>query len=187
MHGHRHGDASGFPHGKPPMPTSTTITKLNAENASFSVKNGFLCMTFKNQDGEKQYDRVFLHRAFPFELLWEYISVLDADSVEIGVIKNVDEFDEETKNLLVKELERKYYEPRIKTVVSVKERYGFSYWKVVCSDESSVNFTMQDTFRNIIRVGEDKAILLDVDGNRFVIESITGLDRKSYRKIELYL
>ena len=39
----------------------------------------------------------------------------------------------------------------------------------------------------IIRVGEDKAVLMDVDGNRFVIESISLLDRKSYRNIELYL
>ena len=46
---------------------------------------------------------------------------------------------------------------------------------------------MQDTFRNIIRAGEDKAILLDVDGNRFVIKSIKALDKKSYKKIELYL
>jgi hypothetical protein len=46
---------------------------------------------------------------------------------------------------------------------------------------------MQDTFKNIIRVGEDKAILLDVDGNRFIIESIMGLDKKSHKKIELYM
>ena len=46
---------------------------------------------------------------------------------------------------------------------------------------------MQDTFRNIIRVGDDRAILLDVDGNRCVIESIMGLDRKSHKKIELYM
>jgi len=46
---------------------------------------------------------------------------------------------------------------------------------------------MQDTFRNIIRTGENGAILLDVDGNRFVIKSISDLDKKSYRRIELYL
>ena len=70
---------------------------------------------------------------------------------------------------------------------SLKERYGISYWKVTLSDGRTLNFTMQDTFRNIVRTGEDGAILLDVDGNRFVLESITALDRKSYRRIELYL
>ena len=178
----------GGPHGRMPMDTSTEVKKIDKANASFCMKNGFLSMTKKEENGEeKVYDRVFLHRAFPFELLWEYISVLDADQIEIGIIFNIDEFEEEAKALLVNELERKYYEPIIKSIVSVKERYGFSYWNVICKDDRTVKFTMQDTFRNIIRIGDDKAILLDADGNRFVIESILGLDRKSLKKIELYM
>ena len=192
-----------FGHGRPPfggpppfggmrgpriMDTSTEVKKLDASNTTFCMKNGFLSMTKKEENGEeKVYDRVFLHRAFPFELLWEYISVLDSDQIEAGILFNLEGFDEETTTLLRNELERKYYEPRIKNIVSLKERYGFSYWEVICTDGRSVKFTMQDTFRNIIRVGEDKAILLDVDGNRFVIESIMGLDRKSLKKIELYM
>lgn len=167
--------------------SSAEIVRINAENAAFTMKNGFLSMTF-TQSGEKQeHDRVFLHRTFPFELLWEYISVLDGDSVEIGLIFNLSDFDDETRALLETELERKYYQPKIKTIEALKERYGFSYWTVVDSEGRRINFTMQDTFRNIIRIGEDKAVLLDVDGNRFVIDSILGLDKKSYRKIELYL
>lgn len=176
------------PRGPMPVDTSTEVKKLDKSNARFSMKNGFLSMIKTEENGEeKVYDRVFLHRDFPFELLWEYISVLDVDQIEIGIISNISDFDGEEKELLVKELERKYYEPRIKTIVSLKERYGFSYWNVICDDDRSVKFTMQDTFRNIIRVGEDRAILLDVDGNRFVIESIMGLDRKSHKKIELYM
>ncbi len=167
--------------------TSAEVKKLDKTNTHFDSKNGFLTMTLSSDGEEKVYDRVFPHRAFPFELLWQYISVLDSDSVEIGIVYDVDDLSEKDRELLTKELERKYYEPKIKKVESMKERYGFSYWSVVTEDGRSVKFTMQDTFKNIIRVGEDKAILLDVDGNRFVIESITALDRKSYKKIELYL
>ena len=174
--------------GPRPMDTSTEVKKIDATNATFCTKNGFLSMTKKEENGEeKVYNRVLLHRAFPFELLWEYISVLDTDQIEAGIIFDLDSFDEDTKALLKNELERKYYEPRIKSIVSLKERYGFSYWEVVCTDGRTVKFTMQDTFRNIIRVGETKAILLDVDGNRFVIENIMELDRKSHKKIELYM
>ncbi len=186
MFGHG-GPHMGGRHRHGPMDTSTEVKKIDKTNARFSTKNGFLSMTKTENGEEKVYDRVFLHRNFPFELLWEYVSVLDGDQVEIGIIFKIDDFDGEEKELLVKELERKYYEPRIKTIVSLKERYGFSYWNVICEDDRNVKFTMQDTFRNIIRVGEDKAILLDVDGNRFVIESIMGLDRKSHKKIELYM
>lgn len=167
--------------------SAATIYKLDKDNSSFSLKNGFLTMTVTKDGETKEYDRVFLHRAFPFELLWKYISVLDSDSAEIGVISHIEDYDADTTALLKTELERKYYQPNIKTILSLKERYGFSYWTVITTEDREVNFTMQDTFRNIIRVGADKAVLLDVDGNRFVIESIAALDRKSYKKIELYL
>lgn len=163
------------------------VYRLEPSNAKFFIKNGFLAMTLTDGEGEKTYDRVFLHRDFPFEFLWKYISVLGDDNKEKGLITDIAVFGEETAALLKTELERKYYSPAVKSVDSLKERYGFSYWRVTLTDGREVNFTMQDTFKNIIRVGEDRAILLDVDGNRFVIGSIAALDRKSYRRIELYL
>ena len=162
---------------------ATSIVRLDKNNSSFDMKNGFL--TVKKDD--ESYNRVFLHRTFPFDKPWEYISVIDPDNKEIGIIYDIADYDSDTQELLRTELKRKYYEPRIKTIVSLKERYGFSYWNVVTEEERKVTFTMQDTFRNIIRVGDDKAILLDVDGNRFVIESIASLDKKSHKKIELYI
>jgi hypothetical protein len=167
--------------------SAAAVVPLSKDNISFAQKGGFLSAVFKSADGEKVYPRVFLYRAFPFEKLWEYISVYDEDSNEIGVISSIDNFDEKDRELLKVELERKYYQPVVKQVLSLKERYGFSYWTVITDEGSKVEFTMQDTFRNIIRIGNDKAVLLDVDGNRFVIESILGLDKKSYKRIELYL
>ncbi len=165
---------------------SAEILRLTPENAVFSAKNGFPSMTLKKDGEEKLFEKVSLRRSFPFDMLWQYISVLDDEENEIGLIYDIEDF-EEAAELLRTELERRYYEPEISAVISLKERYGFSYWSVKTSDGRTVQFTMQDTFRNIIRAGEDKAILLDVDGNRFVIKSIKALDKKSYKKIELYL
>lgn len=163
------------------------IIKLDKSCASFQMKNKFLSATVLEDGEEKSYDRVFLHRAFPHELLWEYISVTGEENREIGLIYNIEDFDPETTDLLKTEIERKYYSPTIAKIHSVKERYGFSYWKVTDIGGREISFTMQDTFKNIVHTGEDSAVLLDVDGNRFTIASITGLDRKSYRKIEIYL
>ena len=137
------------------------------------------------KQGEEQ-QRAFLCRAFPFEMLWEFISVLDEDQNEIGIIRSVDLFEGEARDLLVQELERRYYSPVIRRILSMKERYGFSYWKVE-TDEGEMQFTLHDTFRSIVRAGEFRAILMDVDGNRFDIPDVRELDRKSYKKIELYL
>lgn len=154
---------------------------LTPENASFSMKNGFLYMKM----GEDE-QRVMLCRQFPFELLWEFISVLDAEQNELGIIRNVELFEGETREMLVTELRRRYYAPEIKRIISMKERYGFSYWKVETA-EGEVSFTLHDTFRSIIRVGENRAILFDVNGNRFEIPDVSALDRKSLKKVELYL
>ena len=165
------------------------VVYLKADNATFAMKNGFLSLsiTADREDFEKEsYPRVFLHRDFPFELPWEYISVIDEDKKEIGIIRNVTDFADEQKQLIVTELERKYYAPRIQKILSVKERYGFSYWRVVTED-GEFSFTLQDTFRSILKIDEEHAVLFDVDGNRFELNNISSLDKQSYKKIELYL
>ena len=169
------------------LESAAKIIRIDKNNAEFFIKNKFLALKTKIDGEETEYDRVFLHRDFPHELLWEYISVVGEENKEIGIIYSLEDFEADTIELLKKEIERKYYSPEITVIHSVKERYGFSYWKVTVADGRDLNFTMQDTFRNIIRIGDDRAMLVDVNGNRYSIPDVSNLDRKSYRKIELYL
>jgi len=154
---------------------------LTPENASFSLKNGLLFLR-----REEKESRVFLCRQFPFDFPWEFISVLDDEQAEIGIIRDLSCFEGDEYELLRTELSRRYFAPTIKRIQNVKERYGFSYWRVT-TEEGSVSFTLHDTFRSIIRAGEGRLILMDVNGNRFEIPDVEALDRKSYKKIELYL
>lgn len=163
------------------------ITRLDGNNARFCIKNKFLTLSLVENGEERSCGKVSLHRAFPFELLWEYVSVIGDDGKEIGIIYTLDDFDDGTAAILRTEIERKYYAPVIASIESIKERYGFSSWTVVTDEGKSMSFTMRDTFKNLIKTSEDSAMLIDADGNRFKINSISGLDRKSYRKIELYL
>ena len=75
------------------------IIYLNSDNSKFHTKNSFLTLDteLENEEGEiekKYYDRVYLHRAFPFDNPFSYISVLDKDSKEIGFIKELNDLDE---------------------------------------------------------------------------------------------
>ena len=129
---------------------------------------------------------MFLHRSFPFEEPWRYISVLDKDKKEIGIITDISIFDENIQNVLKKELERKYFMQTIVSVDKLKDRYGFTYWDV-STTAGKASFTMHDTHRNIVKISEDRLMIVDMDGNRYLIPSVAGLDKGSYKKIELYL
>ena len=174
------GSGGGRRSGSRENPITVAITP---ENAHFSMKGGFLYMQCP-KDAEPV--RVALHRNFPFTFLWEYISVLDTTNYELATIRNVDLFEGEEKDMIVRELERKYYSPAIQKICSIKERFGFSYWDVETTG-GKLTFTLQDTFKSIVRAGENKLFLFDVDGNRFVIEDADALDRKSRKRIEIYL
>lgn len=162
-----------------------------AGNAEFYKNHDFVALKarLENDKGEREekvWERIFLHRAFPFDDPMTYISVLDKDQNEIGMIGDLRSLAPETLALLESELERKYYAPKVMAITSVKERYGFSYWKVN-TDIGPLQFTLQDTYRSILRVSPTRVFIVDMNGNRYEIPDVETLDRKSYRLIELYL
>ena len=159
----------------------TNTVWLTPENASFIRKNGLLWLTCNGEE-----IRVSLRRNFPLEELWSFLSVLNEKEEEVGMIRDISQFGQVQEELLRAELERRYYAPVILRILSLKERFGFSYWKVETA-EGKMEFTLRDTYKSLIRLDGKRVFVLDVDGNRFVIPDVTALDRKSYRKIELYL
>ena len=57
------------------------LTYLTEENSVFTVHNGFisLCVTLENEEGkpcQTVYERVFLHRVFPFDMPDQYLSLI---------------------------------------------------------------------------------------------------------------
>lgn len=177
-----------------------SVIYLTAENSRFYLTaNGFPALEAvlpkkvddleaKTEDVYERQDlgRVFFHRCFPFETPDEYISVLDKDGREHAMIRRLSDLPEEAQTIINNELNRKYLCPVIKKIDSLKEKLGYSFWKVK-TDRGDTSFSMHDTYRNIARVGNGTLIITDVDGNRYRIDDVSKLDRKSFKKIELYL
>ncbi len=135
---------------------------------------------------KQDFGRVFFHRCFPFETPDEYISVLNKDGREYAMIRNLNELPQESQDIIRSELDRKYLCPIISKIKSLKEKLDYSFWEVE-TDRGDLSFSMHDTYRNIARVGNGMLIITDVDGNRYRINDVAELDRKSFKKIELYL
>lgn len=162
------------------------IEYLSPAEAKFRKNGDFLGLTLEKEGEKTDYPRVFLHRMFPFEELWAHISVLTPDNEEVGMIAKVDDFDEASRTLLREELDRKYLMPTVTVIHTLKERFGFSSWKVD-SSIGPLEFTLRDTYRSLLKVGDGRMIITDSDGNRYEIPDVNKLDKKSYKKIELYL
>lgn len=168
------------------LDTAAELSYMMPATASFTKNGEFPALRLSENGEERVYDRVWLRRVFPFDLTEEFISVQTRDNEEIGIIRRLTDFDEATAEILRDELNRRYFTPKIKKILALKERRGFSYWRVE-TDIGEAELSLQDTYRSITRVGEDRAVITDISGNRFEIESLAALDRRSRKRLELYL
>ncbi len=158
-----------------------SVVKLDKTNIRLFEQNG---LVFAEYSGETR--RVLLNLAFPYESRDTYVSVLDVNEDEIGIIIDLADIDNDSRAVASAEIARRYYMPEIVAIKAMKEKNGFGYWEVQ-TREGDVSFTVWDNFKNIVKIGADKAIIFDVAGNRFCIPELSKLDKKSRRKIELYL
>lgn len=137
-------------------------------------------------DGKRDYGRVILHRSFPFDAPDIMISVQQEDGFEIGIIKDIGDFDKATADILNQSLDTKYFVPTISKILSAKDNFGFVYFKAQ-TDCGDCEFVVRDPFRSIIHSGKNSILIIDIDANRYRIEDTSALDHKSYKKIELYI
>ena len=167
---------------------------LTPQNARFvTSKGGMISLTLEHEEGEPEFfERVVVMRSFPITAPDEFLSVREPDTrkkgrgAEIGMIRRLSDFDEATRAIINAELELRYFTPVIQKILSVKEKFGYSYWEAETT-AGKVSFVLNNPFSNI-RVLEDQRIYIsDMDGNSFVIPDPTALDHASYRRIEVYI
>lgn len=160
-----------------------SIEFLSPESCDFSFnENGFLIFTYK---GENK-GRVKLIRTYPYTLEDEYICVHDLNDKEFGIVRNLNDLDDNSAECAKKELKNRYYCPTVATVKSVKERMGNFYFETII-DNKKKNFTVRDITKNLRFAGEKSLLIFDVDGNRYIIPDFEKIEEKSKRLLEPYL
>lgn len=164
---------------------SLTIKYLTPENCEFyETAGGFAAIKV----GEKDYGHINILRTFPFSSLWEFLSVreIEGKQDEIGIIENLNSFDKSTFELIAKQLEMRYFMPKITKIISIKEEYGHAYWNVL-TDKGRCNFATTAGSSGAVSQKGNRVIIKDSDENRFEIEDITRLTTKEFKKLDLYL
>lgn len=139
--------------------------------------------------GDKTYTKVRLARALPYQLPEEYISVTDRDGSEIGLIRKVADFPEDQKALILSELARFYYSPKLLKILSSKDKMGYLTMETE-TNCGKKEITVRDPSHNIrfLDQSHSNAVqVTDVDGNRYLIDDFAAFDYKSAKKIEAFL
>jgi hypothetical protein len=162
---------------------AAAITFLDRSNASFRLTEGGMLAV--EHDGKK-HEAVYVHSSFPHSNRVSYLSIRTIENKEIGIVRQLEDFDEATAKLLVQQLQVRYFAPQINKLLKVKEEFGYSYWEAE-TDSGIVKFTVRGGVGQIKLVTPVRLLITDVDGNRFIIPDYTALSDKEYRMIELYM
>ncbi len=165
------------------LPESTAVRMLTPENSRFEeTEGGMLNVTV---DGYV-FERVQVHASFPHSSPRRYISIRTKSNKEVGLIDSLDNFSREQSELLIRQMKIRYFSPNITKIINVKDESGYIHMAVQ-TDCGECRFTVRGGGGNVINPTENRYIITDVDGNRFIIPDVTKLSPKEYRMIDIYL
>lgn len=126
--------------------------------------------------------------AFPISRPGRFVYFRDADGNELGLLEEPRRLDRESRDLVVAQADQAYFMPRITRIADVEERpgSGLARWDVD-TDRGPSTFEVVSRSESVWYVGKNRVVIRDADGNRYLIEDLTSLDRRSRRLADLYL
>ena len=147
-------------------------------------KNAFGELVVELPDGTA-FTKVEPVRSFPVTETLRYISLLDEEGNEIGIVEDVNKLTPNARDVLTEELQRRYFMPKITKINSVDGQYGVTRWNVDTS-QGNVEFGMRTRY-DIVTLENDRVLIKDADGTRYEIENYNKLDPKSIALLQTQL
>jgi hypothetical protein len=126
--------------------------------------------------------------AFPITRPGQFIYFRDEDGKELGLLVDPRRLDRESRDLVLAQADQAYFMPTITRIVRVVERtgIGIAEWEVE-TDRGLSRFDVVSRAESVWWVGRSRLVIRDADGNRYLIEDLGALDRRSRRLADLYL
>ena len=153
----------------------------------YATAGGFVGLKYKGED----HKHVTLRRIMPLEMPMEYISIADTENKEIAILRKISDLPQDQQDIVVKELDSRYYAPEVLDVLSIQDKLGYVYMEMQLRNkqgkEYKKNCAVKDVSRNIRMTSPTSVIIFDVDGNRYVISHVEQLNKASMRKLDAYL
>ena len=148
------------------------------------ARNSFEELTVELPDGTT-YTNVEAIRSFPLTDSNKYISLLDSEEKEIGIIQDIKQLPRESEKVLMSELQKRYFLPKITKIHSLDGEFGVTEW-VVETNRGPVTFGMRTRY-DVVSLENGRVLIKDADGNRYEIENYHRLDPDSIALLETQL
>ncbi len=148
---------------------------LDASKVSCS-RNAFAELVVQLPDGTT-HTKVEPVRSFPVSETTRYIALLDHEGNEIGIVEDVKKLTPNSRDVLIEELEKRYFMPKITKINWLDGQFGVTTWNVKTS-QGDVEFGIRTRY-DIVTLENGRVLIKDADGNRYEIENYNKLDPKS--------
>jgi outer membrane protein assembly factor BamB len=169
------------------MQEATSITDevqfLDAVNLKIA-RNSFEELTIELPDGTT-HTNVEAVRSFPLTDSNKYITLLDSEGKEIGIVRDIKQLPRESAETLLSELQKRYFMPKITKIYELDGEFGVTRW-VVETNRGPVTFSMRTRY-DVVSLENGRVLIKDADGNRYEIENYHGLDPESIVLLETQL
>lgn len=170
----------------PATPVAPTAEpKLNATQVRYLTPDmcrihlGNLSTLHVTVINEAIYGGVYAACAFPVAHPSRYISLIHSTGkkdVEIGIIRDLNEFPPEAVKLVRDALRRRYFVHTITKINRIEERYNNTLLAFdVETDKGPINFFMRWALDRAVDYGRTGKVLIDLDNNRYLIPDVEKL------------
>ena len=118
-------------------------------------------------------------RIFPISDPDRQLSVRDAKGNEIGILSDPARLPAAARRLVEEEaVDRRYFLPVITRIVSARDRFGTTRWKIE-TDHGPKSFVTRNLREEVLAPVPGRYLLKDIDGNRYDVPDVGRLDAAS--------
>ena len=126
-------------------------------------------------------------RLFPFSNHNMFITLLDSEEREVALIRDFEELDADSRRALEECFAEYYLIPEITAIHDIITKFGTLRW-VVETDRGPVSFQIRNRHSDIKNFrGTNRVLVRDSNDNRYEIENLNNLDRKSWLLVASFL
>ena len=133
----------------------------------------------------RRHENVEPIRAFPISDPEHWISICDSNGREVVQVRDLNELPPEQRELLLTELARREFVPVIRRIESISSLAEPCEWFVE-TDRGRTSFVLNSD-EHVRKLGQDRALILDSHGLRYLVPDAKQLDAHSRRLLSRYL